>query len=198
MNLLLMLLLLMPAIRPETGKFTIYQDGRKLGTEEFTITPQQTGYVIEGRTVLASPAQNVDLKSRMELNLALEPTAYEFQSKGNFIKLRIGEPTSELEYTLDGKKQTDDVRFPKDASIIDTNFFHHYAVLLYRVGAAAGKMTISAVIPQQLEIGALTVTNLGNNTFEIDSGNLKVIATTDKEGRLIRLTVPDAKVVVER
>lgn len=48
------------------------------------------------------------------------------------------------------------------------------------------------------DVGQVTVRSLGNRTYEFDTGNIKATATADAEGRLIRLTVPDAKVVVER
>jgi len=190
--------LLVAALRPETGRFTIYQDGKKIGTEEFTITPRRGGYSVEGRTVFMDPNNPVDLKSRMELNENLNLTSYDFQSTASSIHLKIDSPTSELEYTVQGAKKSDDVRFPDGGAIMDTNFFHHYAILLYRFAAVPAKSTLPVFVPQQLELGSITMKNTGNNTFEIDTGNFKVVATTDKDGRLIRLNVPDAKVVVER
>ena len=198
MNALLSLMLVLAPLRTETGKFTIYQDGKKIGTEQFTITPRTGGYIVEGHTVITDASQKADLKSHMELNDALKPTLYQFDSTVGSIRLKIDSPTSDFEYTIQGEKHSDDVRFPEDGVIIDTNFFHHYAILLYRIGAKPGSTTIPAFAPQELQLGPLTVRNLGNNIHEMDSGNLKVNATTDKEGRLIRLVVPDAKVVVER
>jgi hypothetical protein len=88
------------------------------------------------------------------------------------------------------------VRFPVNGIIIDNNFFHHYALLLYRTGL--NSTAIPALVPQELTVGQITVRSLGNRTYEFDTGNIKVTATTDQDGRMIRLTVPDAKVVVER
>ena len=84
-----------------------------------------------------------------------------------------------------------------DGAIVDTNFFHHYAILLYRY-AATKNGSIPTFVPQDLQLAPLTIKSSTPNTYEIDSGSVRVIATTDKEGKLIRLTVPDAKVVVER
>jgi hypothetical protein len=133
----------------------------------------------------------------MELNDNLMPKAYEFESKGGSIKLKVDSPISDLELTVQGQKRNEDVRFPADGVIIDSNFFHHYALLLYRFSGKQQAL-FSAWDPQQLQAGGMTVRSLGNNTFEIGTENVKVIATTDREGRLIKLTVPDAKVVVER
>ena len=198
MNLLFSLLLFVAPIKPETGHFTIYVNGQKMATEDYRIVPQRGGYVVEGRTVITSQTQSADLKSRMELDEALLPKSYEFESRGNTVKLKVEAPLSELEYTSQGKKQSDTVRFPKDGAIIDSNFFHHYVLLLYRVGAAQGGSTVSAFVPQALELGTMTIRNLGNHTYEMDSGEVKVKATTDMDGKLLRLEVPAAKVVVER
>jgi hypothetical protein len=198
MNLLLSLLLFVAPIKPETGQFTIYVDGKKMGTEDYRIVPQRGGYLVEGRTVIAAGVQSADLKSRMELDEALLPKTYEFESRGNVVKLKVDVPLSELEYMSQGKKQSDTIRFPKDGAIIDSNFFHHYALLLYRLGAAQGSSTVSAFVPQALVLGQMTIRNLGNRTYEMDTSEVKVKATMDMEGKLIRLEVPAAKVVVER
>jgi len=197
MNILLSLFVLLVSIKPEVGRLTIYQNGKAIGTEEFKITPKPGGYFVEGQTILTMP-QKVALKSKMELNEALIPTSYEFESGGSSIKMKVESPVSELEYSVNGQKEGSDVRFPKDGAIIDSNFFHHYALLLYRISGVKGSTTLSAFVPQQLELGPITVKSLGDNTFEFDTGNVKVKARTDNEGRLIRLEVPDAKVVVER
>lgn len=134
MNILLSLALLFIPIKAETGRFTIYQDGKKIGTEAFSIMPTARGYIAEGRTRISSGPQTADLKSRMELNEALSPTSYEYQSQGNIIRLKVADPVSELQYIVDGKTETQDVRFSVEGVIIDNNFFHHYALLLYRAG----------------------------------------------------------------
>ena len=198
MKALFSLLLVIAPLHFETGRFTIYQDGKKIGTEEFTITPVSTGYLVEGHTVIKDSSQDVDLKSKMALDANLKTKSYEFQSKGSSIKMTVGLPTSEIVTTVEGETRSDDFRFPEDGFIVDANFFHHYAILLYRIRAAVATDSVSAFVPQELELGQLRVKNVGNNTYEMDPGNLKVIATTDKDGRLIRLTVPEAKVVVER
>jgi hypothetical protein len=188
-------MLLLP-IQAGSGQFTIYQNGIKIGTEEFSISLRQGGYVAEGRTRLSVGNQNFDLRSRMELNNDLKPTFYEYQSRGNVIRLKIDHPVSELEFTVDGKTQPHDIRFPADGIILDDNFFHHYLILLYRPGIAGA--SVSAFVPQQMTLGPLMVRRTGEQTYELETSNVKAIATTDLNGRLVRLTVPEASVVVER
>ncbi len=196
MNILFSLFLLLAPIKAESGHFTIYQDGKKIGAEDFSIAPQQAGYLAQGHTLISINNQTFDIQSRMELDEKLSPTSYEFRSKTSVIRLKVGNPLSELEYTVDGKSEPHDIRFPSDGAIIDDNFFHHFLILLYRAGLSA--TSIPTFVPQQLTVGTLTIHPSGNHTFELETNNVKLIATTDSDGRLIRLTVPDAKVVVER
>ena len=53
-------------------------------------------------------------------------------------------------------------------------------------------------VPQDLQLGIVTVKPTGNNVYELDMGYVTMEATTDKAGKLIKLVVPSAKVVVER
>jgi hypothetical protein len=196
MSTFLSLFLVIAAPVLERGEFTIYQGGMKIGTEEFSISARQGGYVAEGRTRISVANQNLDIRCRMELDAQLRPTFYEFQQKGNAIRLRVQQPLSELEYAVDGKVEPDEIRFPGDAVIVDNNFFHHYLILLYRSGIAG--TSLPAFVPQSRLVGLLTVRKTGDATFELQTEDLRVVATTDAQGRMIRLTAPGANVVVER
>jgi hypothetical protein len=136
------------------------------------------------------------MKSRMQLNDRLSPVSYEFETQNGVIKLKVADPISELEVTTDGVTQTHDIRFPANGAIIDANFFHHYMLLLYRTGISG--QTINVLIPRELTLGQLRIRDAGNRTFELETSDGRAVATTDAEGRMIRLAFPDAKVVVER
>ena len=196
MSILLSLMFLIAAPVIERGEFTILQDGKKIGTEEFSITAERGGFVAQGRTRISVPGQSFDLRSRMELDSQLRVTFYEFESKGNAIRLNVQQPVSQLEYTVDGKTEPDDIRFLPETAIVDHNFFHHYLILLYRNGIAG--TSLPAFVPQDRTIGIMSVQQTADRTFEVLTENLRVIATTDAQGRMIRLTAPLANVVVER
>jgi hypothetical protein len=196
MNILLSFVLLIASIRPESGTFTIYSDGKKIGTEEFTITAERGGWFAQGRTRISTDGQSFDLRSRMRLNEELLPVSYEFETRGAVIKLNVGDPTSELEIGTDGKTQKHDIRFPAGGAIIDANFFHHYLLLLHRVGI--GGKTVDVLIPREMTTGQLRIRDAGNRSFELETSDGRAVATTDADGRMLRLAFPDAKVVVER
>src|SRR5262245_18280201 len=117
------LLLLLAPITPESSRFNIYLNGKKVGSEEFTITARLGGYVVDGRTELAGdPAP---LRSQMELDEKLNPTSYEYQHGTGTIRLRVGKPTSELSTVEGTQESSTDFRLPEGAAIVDNNFFHH-------------------------------------------------------------------------
>jgi len=187
-------LLLLAPITPETARFTIRQDGKTIGTEEFTIRARDKGYVAEGKTQLAGDPSS--LTSRMELDENLNPVSYEYSHGLGKISIKIGKPTSEMTVGARGAESSTEFRFPDGASILDTNFFHHYLLLLYRAKGADQK--ISVFVPQEMQAGQARIRSTGNRSFALEVGDVKLDATVDSAGRLMRLAVPSAKVVVER
>src|SRR5262245_6454655 len=96
-------LLLLATIVPETGRFKIYQNGKKVGSEEFTISPRNGGgYLAEARTELVG--ESTPITSRMELDAQLNPTSYEYQRGAAAIRITIGKPVSEYVAVTDGKE----------------------------------------------------------------------------------------------
>jgi hypothetical protein len=191
MNLLLPLVLLLAPIKIETGQFNIVQDGKKIGTEQYSVTKIQTGYRIEGRTTLDN------ISSKMEVDENLVPTFYEYTKGQGTIRVKVNSPVSELESTAPGAQpETIDFRFPERGIILDNNFFHHFLILLYRF--QSGDRMFSVFVPQDMRVGSASVRSTGPRSFDLEVGDVKLQATTDADGRLMRLTVPDAKVVIER
>jgi hypothetical protein len=108
----------------------------------------------------------------------------------------VGSPTSELQTIVGADTSTTDIRFPDGGVILDTNFFHHYLMLLYR--AQMGETRFSVFVPQDMKLGEAVVRSTGPRTYELQVGDVTMQATTNPDGSLIKLTVPAANVVVER
>jgi len=188
-------LLLLGPVTLESGKFTITQDGKKVGTEQFTISARRGGgYVAEAKTQLSG--DSTVQTSRMELDEKLTPISYEYTRGKGVIRVKIEQPTSDYETEAEGKKSVIEFRFPENAFIVDNNFFSHYLLLLYRIGEAGGELPV--FVPQDIQLGIAIVKARGNNVYELNIGYVTMEATTDKSGKLIKLAVPEAKVVVER
>lgn len=192
MNVLLPLVLVLSPIKMESARFTISQEGKRIGTEEFSIVQRQEGYLVEGRTRIG----DVSISSRMELDPKLAPTSYEYSNPQGTIRVKVAEPVSELQSVAGGETSSVDFRFPTGGVILDNNFFHHYLILLYRV--EAGQNLFSVFVPQEMKVGSASVRSTGSRTYDLDVGDVRLQATTDADGRLIKLAVPSAKVIVER
>ncbi len=191
----LILSLLLP-VQVESARFTVSVDGARIGTEDFTISKRGDGFLAEGRIRLEVDGETVDAQSRMELDAALNPISYEYRSADRTIQVTVGELLTEVEYTLEGQRTPYDIRFPDGGMIIDDNFFHHYLLLLYRQNL--GRESVPVFVPQQMTLGTIDVRELEERTYELDSNNLKLRATLDENGRMLRLVLVDSNVVVER
>src|SRR5436190_17026335 len=140
MNQVLPLVLLLAPIKVETGQFNIIQDGKKIGTEQYSITKIQSGYRIEGKTSLDN------ISSKMEVDENLIPTFYEYTKGDGTIRVKVGNPLSEFESSAPGgQPESIDFRFPDRGIILDNNFFHHFLILMYRL--QAGEKMFSVFVP---------------------------------------------------
>lgn len=193
MNLWMLLLLLLPApVKVEHGRFNITKEGRKIGTDEFTISRNNSNYVLESKTTIG----DVVTSSRMELSDKLIPVSYEVSSIDGQIRVNVNSPISELQTIVKGDTSSADFRFPDGGAILDNNFFDHYLMLMYR--AQAGEKNFSVFVPQDRRVGMATVRSSGQRSYELEVGDVRMQASVDTDGSLIKLVVPSANVVVER
>jgi len=192
MNLLLSFLLLLAPIKIEQARFNITKDGKKIGTDEFAITMRDGHYVMDGKATIG----DLTISSKMELSDKLVPISYEVSSREGKIQVNVTPTISELKTVVNGDTSSADFRFPAGGVILDNNFFHHYLILLYR--AQTGQTNFGVFVPQDMSVGSAVVRSTGPRSYDIEVGDVKMQATTDADGSLIKLTVPSAKVVVER
>lgn len=187
------LLLLAPVVL-ESGRFTIRQNGKAIGTEEFSIRARDRGFLAEGRTQLLGDPD--PLVSRMELDENLIPTSYEYSHGKGTIRIKVESQSSELTVVENGESTSTGFRYPSGGSIVDNNFFHHYLLLLYRIKTS--EETFPIFVPQDMQVGQARVRATASRAYALEVGDVKVEATVDADGRLLRLAVPSANVVVER
>src|SRR5262249_17528027 len=131
MNLWMSLLLvLLPApVKVEHGRFNVVKEGRKVGTDDFTISRHNSNYVLDSKLMIG----DMTISSRMELTEKLIPVSYEVSSADGTIKVNVGSPLSELQTVVKGETSSADFRFPDSGVILDNNIFDHYLMLMYRV-----------------------------------------------------------------
>ena len=185
-------MLLFAPVRLEHGQFTILKDGKKIGTEDFSIAKRGSGYFIEGKTTIGETV----VSSQMELDDKLGVTSYQVSSPQGSIGVKVTQPVSELQTVVNGETSTADFRFPEGGVILDDNLFHHYLILMYRV--QGGQNSFSVFVPQDTRNGTATVRRTGPGRYDVEAGDVRLQATTDADGRLTKLVVPAANVVIER
>jgi hypothetical protein len=191
-NVLISLLLLLAPVKVERGQFTILKDGKKIGTEDFSIARRATGYLVEGKTTVGE----LVISSQMVLNDKLGVTSYQVSTREGSLAVKVTPPVSELQSIVNGETSSADFRFPEGGVILDNDFFHHYLILMYRV--QAGQTSFSVFVPRDMRDGTATVRRIGPGRYDLDVGEVRLQATTDADGRLTKLVVPSANVVVER
>ena len=192
MNVLFSLLLLLAPVKLEHGQFTILKDGKKIGTEDFSIAQRSGGYLVEGKTTIGDRT----VSSRMELDAKLSVTSYQVSAAEGSIVVKVASPVSELQTVVKGETSTADFRFPDGGVILDNDFFHHYLILMYRV--QTGQNSFSVFVPSDMRNGTATVRRTGAGTYDLDVGDVRLQATTDANGTLTKLIVASANVVVQR
>ena len=192
MNVLISLILLLAPVKVEHGQFTILKEGKKIGTEDFSISRRGMGYFVEGKTAIGERV----VSSQMELDEKLAVVSYQVSTAEGSLHVKVATPLSELQSVVNGQTSSADFRFPGGGVILDDDFFHHYLILMYRV--TAGQNSFAVFVPQEMRNGTATVRRTGSGTYEVDAGDVRLQATTDGDGRLTRLVVPSANVVVQR
>lgn len=193
MNVLLSLLLLFaPAVKMEHGHFKILKDGTNIGSDDFTLSLNGASYVLEGKTTIGETT----MTSRLELTEKLVPVSYELTTPGGTTRVNIASPLSELQTVINGETSSANFRFPEGALILDNNVFDHYLIMMYRV--QAGETAFPVFVPQDRSVGRATVRMTAPRVYELTVGDVKMEATVDADGTLTKLSVPAAKVVVER
>src|SRR6185295_12170239 len=127
-------LLLLGPIPLESGKFTIFQEGKKIGSERFTISNRKDGgYIVESKTQLSGDPST--LSSKLEVDAELNPVSYEYSHGKGQIHVEVESPISQWESVNNGAKSSLEFRFPEHGVILDNNFFAHFMLLLYKSGA---------------------------------------------------------------
>src|SRR5262245_31959602 len=107
MSILLSLLLLVAPVNLEHGLFNITKDGKKIGSDDFTIAMQGMNYTVDGKVTIG----DLTVSSRMELNDKLTPVSYEASTAEGKIKVTIASPISELQTVVGAETSSADFRF---------------------------------------------------------------------------------------
>lgn len=188
------------------GFFRILSSGVSIGTERFDITATADGYQAKGEIKVKMPnGQEATETSSMSLNKNLVLTSYtrsQNKPKKAGIDATFSNGPVHVHYvTPEGQTDMDFFLEPM-AVVLDTNFFHHYFLLLERYAQGrGGAQHVQVFVPQEATPGILQLEYLGkeqNLHKWLARTEVEVFLWTDDKMHLMKVAVPSAKVEVVR
>ncbi len=201
------------AFTADKGKLRITQAGVEAGTEQFDLTQSGSYWVAHGETVLKGQGSGeVRSTGQLRLNPDGTPVHYDWSAQApNKVSgaVDFSGGTAKTSVNVPGKAPIQqDFKFESPRVVIlDNNLYDQYAVIgrLYDWNAK-GTQTFPVLIPQDTIPGSIMVEpadsqSAGGGSLEglrVKTADLEVEVYFDAKRRLMRLEVPDAKVVVTR
>lgn len=199
----------------DKGVFRILQGGKEIGKESFQIQSAQEQWKCTADIRLQPKGQN---PLEVHAETLLDPNglfkSYEAQRTGDGPQMRIRvfleEGIAICEEKGSMSSESTPVKVEPAFQILDTNVFHHYAVLARRFTLHPGLQKVQVLIPQDAVAGDLWVKGTlpeiykyGRNKipvtrYNLDSGQLQLSIWVDATGKLYRIQVPQTSAEVIR
>ena len=200
----------------ESGVFLIRSGGRNIGSERFQIRQIAAGWEATGELQLEVPGgQRVTEICSLRVDANWKPTVYQreqqspkkgsltadFRPEGTLLTAKAGAETQEQIFLLPDRNLV----------VLDTNFFHHYGLLLrqYDTGRP-GPQNFNVFVPQEATPSTISLVLLGKETLGTDGAPLElnhfqastedikieIWATDQRESR--RIEIPQATIEIVR
>lgn len=201
---------------PDSGTFAIISQQQRVGTEKFRIAFTASGAEATGELDVqaAGSGGKVSETSELKMDSALKPLSYQRTQKApKKGSIAVEFSAKQTKLVAKGEQINGDELFflPENVVVLDTNFFHHYAVLLrqYRP-EQAGPQTFNVFIPQEATPGTITLelkgkenVTVGNaarelNRFEASTEEVKMDIWVAPDGQIFRIAIPQASLEVVR
>jgi hypothetical protein len=190
----------------DRGSLKIMAGGQVVGTETFSVEPAGEGFRMRGDLKVKMPdGKEASESSVMNLSRELQVTSYtrvQKAPKKASIQVDMVAGHAKAHYmTPEGLKELEFLLEPA-AVILDTNFFHHYILLIARYDRRkGGAQHVQVLIPQEATPGMVLLDYLGK-----DDGHDKWTVKTDAQllqiwtdgPKLFKLAVPEMKVEIVR
>ena len=199
------------ALAADKGKLRMVIDGQPVGSEEFSISASGPEWSARGEARIQIPGGAAQtITGRLRLGADGAPLSYEWSMQGEkknsgSVTFQGGKATVELR--IEGAQPfTKDLKFEQRLVILDNNLYHQYAILgrLYD-WQRKEEQRFAVYIPQDDTPGELTLKSEGSIELDGKKFDLLRMRTADidlqlffDKQRLMRITAPGAKVVIER
>ena len=224
-TLLILLALAGPAARAQetassgltdSGVFQVLAGAARVGTERFQIRRSGTGWEASAELQIESGNNKVSETASLRLDAALQPSSYERVQKSPLtaaIKVQFGGAAETTLVVTGGPEPEEQVFYlpANDLVVLDTNFFHHYALLVARYDRAkGGTQPFNVFIPQEALPGTISLQLVGRDTaaagegtkeldhFQAVTDELQIEIWATPAGAIQRIAIPQANLEVVR
>jgi hypothetical protein len=201
---------------PEAGVFVIRSSGTNLGTESFQIRETDAGWEATGELQLQVPGgPKVSETSSLRLGRDWKPARYvrlqQAPQKGS-LTAEFAPGGTRLSSDTAAGSQEQIFLLPADALVVlDTNFFHHFGVLLRQFDAArTGTQAFNVFVPQEATPSIIRVILVGRETLPMGGAQMELqhfrattediqieIWATDRR-EIQRIEIPQANLEIAR
>jgi len=202
---------------PDSGVFLIQMDNKRVGTEKFQIKRGPNGWEASGELQLdGEGGAKISETATLRVDTALVPISYEREQKSPKAgKLEVefaSDQTKLAAATSGGEPEEQEFVLPLDELVVlDTNFFHHYELLLFHFDRAkGGAQPFNVFIPQEALPGTINLQFVAKEEvpagpaakqldhFQAVTDEVQIDIWATPEGAIQRLSIPQAKLEVVR
>jgi pimeloyl-ACP methyl ester carboxylesterase len=206
-----------PAPRPGEATFSIFLGGREIGRETVNLARVGSDWVITASSRIGAPVEVTVNRFELKYSADWQPIELKLDARmrNGLIALStsFGMTTAVNEITQNGVTNSKTDQTSARTVVIPNNFYAAYEGLAARInGLAAGaqlpvyiapegeiKVTVGGVTTGQFQTPAGTVTTARYSlTFHNTNGDLAAELSLDEKGRLARLEIPSATLIVAR
>lgn len=190
----------------DKGVLKIIANGQQVGTERFEIAATADGFKATGELRIKMPnGQEAMETSVLTMDKDLLLTSYvrdQKSPKKAGVKVEFSKGRATANYDTPEAKNTLEFFMEPGVVVLDTNFFHHYFLLLQRYQTDKTKaQNVNVFIPQEATPGMLLLEPLGK-----ENGNdkwrakteVEILIWSDGNRHLMKLAVPAANVEIVR
>ena len=200
----------------DSGVLVILSQGRKVGTERFKIAPSASGLEATGELDVEMPGSTRASETcTLKLDAKLHPVSYVRQQrspKKGSLNVDFGSPATTLTTNIGGEDEEQDFFLSAEhLAVLDTNFFHHYELLLRQYDIIKnGSQVFNVFVPQEatpatisvefVAVDNLTVGKTARklNHFAAQTDEAKIDLWAGPDGEIYRMSIPQANLEILR
>jgi alpha-beta hydrolase superfamily lysophospholipase len=202
---------------PGDATFSVFLAGREIGREQVRLSRTGTEWILTATSRIGAPVDITVNRFELKYSADWQPVELKLDARSRAgavaLSSSFGLTTAVNEITQNGVTNSKTDQISARTLVIPNNFFAAYEALAARlVGSAVGteftayivpqaeiKLTVKNIAPGQFQTpGGLVNTRRYSLTFHNPGGDVPAEINVDDKGRLARLEIPTASLIVAR